>query len=76
MPDVQINRSSRQALCIIVLHDDIEKGMGYLFPLPTTLARLTEVRDALKLKESFETSLACDCISPVKDFASRKQNSI
>jgi hypothetical protein len=36
-------------LCIIVLHDAIEKGIP--LSLANTLARLTEVRDALKLKE-------------------------
>ena len=39
-----------------VLHDVIEKGMPLSFDI--TFARLTDVRDALKLKESFATSLA------------------
>ena len=51
-------------MCVIVLHDAIEKGMP--LSLANTLARLTEVRDALMLKESFETSLAGDYISPEK----------
>jgi hypothetical protein len=59
---------------IIVLHDAIEKGMPFSFA--NTFARLTEVRDALKLNDSFATFLACDCISPVKPLASLKQNSI
>ena len=45
-------------------------------PFASTFARFIEVRDALKLNDSFATSLACDCISPVKPLASLKQNSI
>ena len=56
MPDTQINRSSRKALCNIVLHDAMEKGTPLSFA--KTLARFTVAREALKLKESFETSLA------------------
>ena len=56
IPDTLINLSSRYALCIIVLHEAIEKGIPLSFDI--TFARLTDVRDALKLKESFATSLA------------------
>ena len=66
MPDTQINRSSRYALCIIVLHDAIEKGIP--LSLANTLARLTEVRDALKLKESFETKVLNQLVVPTLTF--------
>ena len=56
IPDTLINLSSKYALCIIVLHDAIEKGMPLSFAI--TFDRFTDVRDALKLKESFATSLA------------------
>jgi len=45
MPDTQINRSSSNALCNIVLHDAIEKGMPLSFA--KTLARFTVAADAI-----------------------------
>ena len=56
------------------VRDAIEKGIPLSFDI--TFARLIDVSDALKLKESFATSLAWQCVSPVKPLASLKQNSI
>ncbi len=48
IPVTLINLSSKYALCIIVLHEAIEKGMPHSFAI--TFARLTDVRDAIKVE--------------------------
>ena len=63
MPDTLINLSRRYVLSIIVLHEAIEKGMPLSFD--SSFARLTVVRDALKLKEILDISIALQCVRPV-----------